>query len=659
MSAIQISAWLSLALSAAAAVKLTRQSIPAGSRALAVLCCALLFLALLVVPVHMEAGLELLGVVDRVRLLGPVVVSGTLLAVLAVRDALREEAERQAERGAGAYAPWPLSGLPRDIVVAAGIVALAYAFFALERALGFPSSWDGVSYHLPVVVSWLKSGTIAIGSESHFYEAATWNGDVLMLVAVASDWIALAELWNLVPTLVALTGTYLLAREIDLGREGALLAVLMVASLPMVLYLTFSAYVDLLVAACLVGALALGVFFFRRAPHHGGSSGLIACAGLAIGLAVGTKPTAWPLAGLLALAAVYGLARRPVAAGRRTRLLLLFVLAVAAPCVFWFVRNASVTGNPAFPMQISVFGHELFAGTAPGEISFAPSYRKSVSAFLQGWLTLPWTEGSSGARFTYTTDRGFGPLFAAFVLPGLLYLAWRLRRWRELSRDDRGAWGLRATLLGLLLFASVTWWYLLTPVRRYGLVNLLLACLLAAPFVEAFRRGRPRLFRYVLLTAVVTFAVIALTPRAQSLAHQVRRGEWSWEAYYHVPAAYTRLPTDATVVNRDIGKDGYRNFPLLGPELDRTVVPHWKARGLLESRGGEPWSCGAYLVDRAPFDLEVGIEEDERETGLRLIADTLAAHGQERWRIWRVVGPEACGATAPGSPPADGGDGRP
>lgn len=645
MSLIQLSAWLSLALSAAAAALVTRRTVGSGSRVLATLCGSLVFMTLLVVPVHLEAALEILGAVDRVRLLGPVVVSGALLVAFAVRGGPFRDAERPGEGGVAGPAERQGADLPRDLAVAATVVALVYGFFALERALGYPTTWDSVAYHLPVAVSWMKAGTLAIGPESHFYEAATWNGDVLVLVAVATGWVALAELWNVVPALVALTGTYLLAREIDVGREGALLAVIMVASLPMVLHLTFSAYVDLLVAGCLVGCLALGVLFFRGDPDLRGSTGLLVCAGLAAGLAVGTKPTAWPLAGVLVLAVGYGLWRWPVAAGRRPRLLGLFAVAVAAPCAFWLVRNAAATGNPAFPMQISLFGHEIFAGTAAREISFDSSFL-TLDGYLEHWITLPWTEGRAGAGYPYATDRGFGPLFAAFVLPGLLYLAWRLRRWRELSREGGGAWGLRAALVGLFLFAWGTWWFLVTPVWRYGLTNLLLACLLAAPFVEAFRRALPRLFRLVLLTAVVTFSVIAATPRAQSLAHQVRRGEWSWEEYYHLPAAYTRIPTDATVVNRDVNRDGYRNFPLLGPELARTVVPHWEARRLLERDGGEPWSCGAYVVDRFPFDLEVDGTGDG-ETRFRLIADTVAPHGPERWRIWRVVGREACGRPAP------------
>jgi hypothetical protein len=78
-------------------------------------------------------------------------------------------------------------------------------------------------------------------------------------------------------------------------------------------------------------------------------------AGLAFGLAAGSKYTALP-------AAVAGLAFIALLCRPRPRAVAAVLVAFAAPAAFWYVRNLVITGNPVFPTEVRIAGHVLFAG---------------------------------------------------------------------------------------------------------------------------------------------------------------------------------------------------------------------------------------------------------------------------------------------------------
>lgn len=629
MSGATVWAWLSLGLAVPAAAVLAGRAVGRKSPALLLLYATVACAGLLILPVQAEAALQLWGPLDRIGLAGPALVSGLVLLWWWVT--------RRARAPAADAPAWERGRLglriPEGLRAPAVLLVLLYGFFALERILGYPISWDGVSYHLPVAAAWLREGSLAIAPDAHFYEAVPWAGDVPNLLALATGWFPLAELWNLLSAAMLLSAAYLLARRIGVGRGGAATVVLMVASVPVVLYETFSAYVDLLVAAGLAGSLALLVVLFTSGSGRDRRPAvLLLGAGLACGLAVGTKPTAWPMALMLAVAVLAWTAWKGEGVVGRGVLLAAFFGAAAAPGVFWFVRNAAATGNPAYPMEVAFLGHQLFAGTPVGDVSFDPT-QLDLLGQLGHWLTVPWRDGA-GSGYPYSTGDGFGPLFAGLVVPGLLYLAWSFRRWRRIPGARRRPWRLRAGLVVLLGLLCLSWWYVLTPVWRYGLINVVLACVLAGPFAARFRDSFPGLFRAVLLTAVIVLAAVAVTPRAQDLAHRVLHGEWTWAEYYHLPAVYGEVPEDATVINYDAGPEGWNNFALMGPDLQRRVVPDWKIETALP-QGRAPLICGAWVVDREPLQFPPP-EIEERRADLRLVADTTAAHGDVRWRIWRV-----------------------
>lgn len=646
---LQMAAGLSLVLPLPAAAVVAGRAARDGGIPLRVLYGAIAYAALVIVPLQAEAALELLGLIDRLVLLGPAVASGAVLLVAA----LRGSGFGSIVLVGGSRAPWPAGErLPRSIVAAAVVVAGVYGLFALERLLAFPITWDSVHYHLPVVAGWLRRGSLALPADPHYYEAIPASADLFSLLALGTGWYGLAEVWNLVSTAAAAGGTHLLARVVGAGRRGSAVAALVVVGTPMVLHQSFSAYVDLFVGGFLAASIALAAAVAMGRAAGERPRWAMAGSGLACGIAVGAKATAWPVALLICVAVAAWLVFSSARRADRWTLLGLFAAAVAVPGMFWFVRNWATTGNPGYPLEIAVFGRTLFEGTNPAEITLE-SYTSTNDLLreLAYWLTYPWSE-RKWAGYPYSVGSGLGPLVASLAVPGVLVSLWRLRPGSGAGRiggtDRRGRLALAAGLMVLV----ACWWFVLSPVWRFGLLVIVLAPALAASSLDDFSRRLPRFFATILLAATVVFAAFSALPRASSLAHQARYGEWDWASYYHLPPAARSLPGDTTVVNVDFRDEGWNNFSLLGRELQHQIVPDWKVKSAVAAE--RPLDiCPAFVVDRAPFDIPGEQVRFERGT-LRLVAETDAQHGDTRWRIWKLDG--CAGTERPNSTesPSDG-----
>ncbi len=153
---------------------------------------------------------------------------------------------------------------------------------------------------------WLQEGSLALPATSDWRESLPGNAEIIAMLALGTGWQALAEMWNVVSALGLCAGSYLLARGMGVGASGALAGGVLVASLPLVLFETFSAYVDLFGSACLIASLGLVVASRPPATASLADSRVLALSGLGCGLAVGTKPTLWPYAALVAVGVVAG-----------------------------------------------------------------------------------------------------------------------------------------------------------------------------------------------------------------------------------------------------------------------------------------------------------------------------------------------------------------
>jgi hypothetical protein len=607
---------LALGIPAAAAAAVAARAVGRGHGAARLVVWFLLWASLIVLPIQVAATFQLLGMITRMPLGLPAMVGAAALVILlvGVKDARPAKGSTGDARARGGEAR------PGPVTAAALIVAAAYAIVALDQATGFPTSWDGVAYHLPLAVRWLQEGSFAILPTSDWRESLPANAEIIAMLALATGWQELSELWNTASALGLCAGSYLLARGIGAGPAGALAGAVLVASVPLVLFQAFSAYVDLFGSACLLGGFGL----FAASRRNGGSplptSAAVLLSGLGCGLAVGTKPTLWPYAALLVVGIAACLARDARAGAVRPGLVPIFLGAVAAPCLFWFARAFVVSGNPLYPLAPAIPGLPALRGVRPSDITRPDYYLEFVRSRAE-WLLYPWIEFKRSG-YNFGTGSGLGPLFATFVPVGLPYGVWSAGR-----LPTGPIRSLRIACAGGFAVAAAVWWIGVQGTPRFALPVIVLGCVLAAPFMDDGLRRRPRMTGALMVGAALIGSLLSVLPAAWDLPSRLRHHAWDHQRFYEVPALIEGLPPCSVVVNDNPVGEFWNSFALAGRRLANTVVPPWAARQTIEDppRPG----CPIYVLDRAPF---MSPEEAAR---LEALGYARLEIPERDWKVWR------------------------
>lgn len=324
-----------------------------------------------------------------------------------------------------------LRAAPAAVRVTAGAVALALLAAAARGLENPPLSWDSLTYHLVLAAKWVQTGartTFVAPDGMDGYSHFPFNGEALaawLLLPFHGDEVV--NLLNLPFLVLAALAFYALAREFGLAPDLSSLLSAAVVTAPMAFAYATTSYVDPQVLAELVAA---ALFFFRY-EREGRAFDLVLL-GAALGLAMGTKPTAIWLTFLLGVFSVsLVVARRSGAAALAASFALLLLL--GAP---QYVENALGAGNPVYPVGLSFRGREVL----PGSLYVA----RVASEF--GWGT--WRRDVENAAHMFQLSpwvhpRTAGPLIGLFVILALLTLVSRPPFLRERRRWMLAAlWGL-------------------------------------------------------------------------------------------------------------------------------------------------------------------------------------------------------------------------
>lgn len=300
-----------------------------------------------------------------------------------------------------------LAHSPAEAVVCtlgAAVVVMA----AVSAAVQPPWAWDALGYHLPIVHSALQTGRLESVPSSVSYVTAyprlVEYGFIGWQLAFDDD--RFIEAGQLVYVPLAWLATAALAREAGVGPSRALATGALWLTLPAVWLQLGTGYVDVAVAALALGAAAL------LAPRaFTWSAGVYAA--LALGLLLGSKPSAPPLTLLLAGILAYR-AWSVFSVWRLTALL------AAIPAIggwkYW--ENVREHGNPLWPAKLEFWGVHLSGEASLGEIALnglTESERALgwLPRLLLSWVTIP-------AHFTFDQRLGgFGPLYPLLLLPAL------------------------------------------------------------------------------------------------------------------------------------------------------------------------------------------------------------------------------------------------
>lgn len=464
----------------------------ATERGLAV---ALLATALLLAMHLLPAAL---GVLDRW------VVAALALAVLAAGLALSRRTSARPGAAGGEAAAGARSGILSRLAALAGFGAIAvYAFAILARLHDSPITFiDTVTFHLPGAARWIQSGSIwqidqfLPGQAQGYYPG---NGNVVQLAAVlpwSSDF--LVRFANL--PFYAITGVAVFAagRELGAPPTSAAVAAAAVLSVPAVTsYVVDSPTPD----AVMYASFSTGVLFCLRHARTAARGDLL-LAGLGLGIAFGSR---WyGVSSVVVVFAVWALAqalaRRPLRSVAADAAWLGGTIALAGG--IWLIRNWAESGNPVFPVEVSLLGQTLFS--APPDV-----VRELVGFRIADYL-------------------GDGGVLGDFILPALkiqlgfvgVAFALGIAAAAVLALRN-GAERARPLVLALAVAAAgLTVAYAITPYTALGLENLpyelganvryLVPALLVAAPALAWALGRAGRARPALEALLVVLAVDAM-----------------------------------------------------------------------------------------------------------------------------------------------------
>jgi len=540
-----------------------------------------------VLAVYVLAGAEIvamtlvLSAADAVGAAGYTIFQAVLLAGTAVAWHLRGRPRPPIPRIE------VVAGARRNPIVAVLAVAVAVALvYELFIAVATPpNNGDSLTYHLTRAAAWLRHGGLyriphGQPEENDFPP----NAEIQILYTFAflhRDTVAALTQWFAQAALIV--GIFGCARRLGFPRASSLFAALLVPSLSLVALESMTTQNDLVVAAYVVAA----AYFVT-----GNRTNELALFGVALGLALGTKPTAFIAIPFLALLALVSLPRR--------RLMMVAAAALIGFAVlgsYGYVRNTAATGHPT-GARVGQPGANIAPHlTAGGTVSTVMrdvyhfidlsgldvSYRKLLpitGAARRAFrvLHIPTNPPeSTGYPFAFTINQRanedlsfFGPLGFLVVLPltFVFALRWALRR----TEAARGAYALALPiyLLGVALASKYG------AQARWFVTGVVLTLPLAAAVYS----------RRVLAAAAAAigaaFMVLALahddtkptglrgTTPIWKLSRPVAQAVQAPAEYEVLVDRMARIPSDATIGVVDDEHDP--DYVLYGPKLERTLV---------------------------------------------------------------------------------------
>jgi hypothetical protein len=621
------------------------RSFPQGSlRLLRLLAVLVLGAVLFLLPVQLMAALQIAGWISSVRLWALVGLQAAILVGTAGWSVVR--AGLKSKNGPNVRKTDDSGELPTYLLACGGILACSYLVFAVNLFTSYPSGWDALAYHFPVALHWLQSGSLRIPVSRGWQYGLPGNAEIGMMWLLSTGRQCLVPLVNGFAWIVLATATYLIADQVvNRNKPAAAAATGIALSLPMVEFQTFSGYVDLFGTAFLMAAVALFLYRNEGTPAEAGQPGkrwslaLLLLSGLACGISVGTKPVFYVYAAVFCVGMAVTLFGEAAGDWRSlTRAVVVVGAGVLLPSSFWFGRAFEATGNPVFPLQVTVSERVILKGFPPSQITPNEFSDKFVRQRAE-WVIYPWTEwfrNPGDQLIPYSEGSGLGAAFAAFVPLALLYAMYQ-------AVFDAGG-RLQRVLLAVWLGLLVVWWISLQRMPRFGLPLWILACVLSAPLLAVFQRFKERGFGTLLVCCVLATCGISAFVPLRKLAERVRSRAWRRCEAYAYPHFIDELPAGSRVLNNTGIEEA--NFTLAGEKLSNQVVADFEV----------PDPITPQFLSEKHIDFVVeAFPESGSAAGMHKSAELLAGGrevldasvGGKRWRIWKVETVNLRGAGAP------------
>lgn len=254
---------------------------------------------------------------------------------------------------------------PQDVPARVALVAvlMVVVITGLVAWIAPPNTWDSLNYHMSRVAHWAQLGAVrhyATGIEVQ--NNMPPGAELLVLnfyVLAGSD--RLANLVQWFAMIVSLFGVAQLAGQLGAQPRGRWLAVVFAATLPMGIVQASSTMTDYVVGMWALAGAVEALAIWTAGDDRRGAAAYF---GLAAGLAILAKPTAFAYLAPLALMAGLGLARRS-----DTRMAVRSVMAMGGLALALnlghFARNLATYGHPISPTsRIAEHRSPLLGGRA-------------------------------------------------------------------------------------------------------------------------------------------------------------------------------------------------------------------------------------------------------------------------------------------------------
>lgn len=224
-----------------------------------------------------------------------------------------------------------------------GLLAIALAEVILQGVLSFPTHWDTLDYHLPIIDQWLRAGSLYAPDQAVWFVPG--NNELVGL------WLAAPFSGDFLVGIINLPAVVLLAvGALNFGRELGLeswfrhwTALGSVAVVPVMRQLT-DPMNDLAVA----GFFQVGICYGIRWVKGGQCVNLYFFAA-SLGLLTGVKYYALGYAGVAGIGVIL-LAMITEGWRRAARVVLAGLLAALLLGSYWYLRNYWWTGTPLYPL---------------------------------------------------------------------------------------------------------------------------------------------------------------------------------------------------------------------------------------------------------------------------------------------------------------------
>jgi hypothetical protein len=486
--------------------------------------------------------------------------------------------------------PTPAAGelLSWDAVFSLALLLSAALILAMKSLLlGVKVVSDGPIYHLYFAVRWWKAGRLFLVATPFGENAATYfpaNGD-LWFTWLTATWGGdrLAKVGQAPFLVLASLAVYGCARRLGAGRSAGVVATCWFASATPLLLFSFEPNVDTI----FVAGYLMAAYFFLLAAYGAGDTAAYCLGALAAGLALGTKAVGVVfIPPLLALAAVAILVPKVSA---RKKVLRTFVISLG-PLVsggFWYVRNALLTGNPLYPLEVRLLGHSLLRGWYPPEAMTSSSYY------------LP---------FTYW--RALGDILLAVLDPRLtpfwiaaLFVSWAIKSPRTVGSRR---W---IAIFSIMAILNVVLFWVCIPYRTQQRFMLQALGLAVVPLAIALDRSR-----WLRRAAALLLALHLLTPQCWPFAITERTIPWDLTPL--IPNAMSDPALLSSRIGRAVHADGLKQSAvglalLIGMVLCALVAVAVLSR--VSARSPRPWLRLALIVGSSLVFVVLGYADIWRD----------------------------------------------